>query len=68
MNEKQQGVLAAIELMAGIEAQRIALAAINAAAQGGLIPSRQYHVAIDAKIHVPSVLAPASAIDQVRPS
>lgn len=68
MTEKQEGIIAAIEFVAGLEAQRIALGAINAAVQGNLLPHRQYHANIEVKLRAASVLAPAGAIDAVKPS
>lgn len=50
MNEKHRTILDAIEMVAGLEAQRVALAAINQAVAVGLIPAQQHHVNVDVKI------------------
>lgn len=59
MNEKHRATLDAIKLVAGLEAQRIALAAINQAVQGRLLPAENYNVSINVDIE-PRVIALAT--------
>lgn len=56
MNEKQSAVLDSIKLAAGLEAQRIAVAMLNAAMQGGMLPQANYNVKIHAEIDRPTIL------------